>query len=400
MSREERGGESPPRGDSIRAHVRRGGGRGGGGVERGVEGSDARVPALARRRVGRTRRRARHDGIGQDALDSKRGVGRARRQVSGGRGRRASAVTLRRRGRTRRRARARARRAFRALDIKWPLAASAMDAGGAAAELAAIRDARLLLPDEFLRVDEGREGDEKEKTQKKNIVPANAEDDDGPCGGCFGISVSRGFGATGLRASLRDALFASVRDDALDASASEALSAKARAAVAAADAAAAAVGGSLPFRTLGTSTNAGADDGEGEETAAAAEAKAVAALRADFFSPLADVSPGVTDVLHYASQLTPGISRETRLWARSELALVAVSDLALSAVIAGRPTPAARALVAHARAFCARRTRAPSTPLFSLNLAAAMCPQGRRASALDRAAGVLETEARRLRRGA
>ena len=290
-----------------------------------------------------------------------------------------------------------ARRAFRALDIKWPLVASAMDAGGAAAELAAIRDVRLLLPDEFLRRDEGREGDEKENTEKKKIVPANAEDDDGLCGGCFGISVSRGLGATGLRASLRDALFASVRDDALDALASEALSAKARAADAAADAAAAAVGGSLPFRTLGTSTNAGADDGEGEETAAAAEAKAIAALRADFFSPLADVSPGVTDVLHYASQIKPGISRETRLWARSELALVAVSDLALSAVIAGRPTPAARALVAHARAFCdAPNPRAVDAALF-LNLAAAMCPQGRRASALDRAAGVLETEARRLR---
>ena len=257
-----------------------------------------------------------------------------------------------------------ARRAFRALDIKWPLAASAMDAGGAAAELAAIRDARLLLPDEFLRRDEGREGDEKEKTQKKNIVPANAEDDDGPCGGCFGISVSRGFGATGLRASLRDALFASVRDDALDASASEALSAKARAADAAADAAAAAVGGSLPFRTLGTSTNAGADDGEGEETAAAAEAKAIAALRADFFSPLADVSPGVTDVLHYASQIKPGISRETRLWAKSELALVAVSDLALSAVIAGRPTPAGARWWRTPARFATRRTRAPSTPLF------------------------------------
>ena len=272
------------------------------------------------------------------------------------------------------------------MDIKWPLAASAIEAGGAAAELAAIRDVRLLLPDEFLRRDEGREGDEKEKMEKKKSIPANAEDDDGPCGGCFGISVSRGFGTTGLRGASRRAA-ASVRDDA-DALASEALSAKARAADAAADAAAAAVGGSLPFHTLGTSTNAGADDGEGEETAAAAEAKAIAALRADFFSPLADVSPGVADVLHYASQIKPGISRETRLWAKSELALVAVSDLALSAVIAGRPTPAARALVAHARAFCdAPNPRAVDAALF-LNLAAAMCPQGRRASALDCAAGV------------
>ena len=288
-----------------------------------------------------------------------------------------------------------ARRAFRALDIKWPLAASAIEAGGAAAELAAIRDVRLLLPDEFLRRDEGREGDEKEKMEKKKSIPANAEDDDGPCGGCFGISVSRGFGATGLRASLRDALFASVRDDALDALASEALSAKARAA--APPPTPPPPPWAVRFRFIPWER----PRTRARTTARARRRRRRRARRSRrsrrFFSPLADVSPGVADVLHYASQIKPGISRETRLWAKSELALVAVSDLALSAVIAGRPTPAARALVAHARAFCdAPNPRAVDAALF-LNLAAAMCPQGRRASALDRAAGVLETEARRLR---
>ena len=191
--------------------------------------------------------------------------------------------------------------------------------------------------------------------------------------------------------------FASVRDDALDAPASEALSAKARAADAAADAAAAAVGGSLPFRTLGTSTNAGADDGEGEETAAAAEAKADARFAPIFSrrwptcrraSPTCFTTPAS---LHreYPARRDCGRDRNSRWWRCRTWRSRRSSP-------ADRRRRRARWWRTPARFADAPNPRAVDAALF-LNLAAAMCPQGRRASALDRAAGVLETEARRLR---
>ena len=161
---------------------------------------------------------------------------------------------------------------------------------------------------------------------------------------------------------------------------------------AAADAAAAAVGGSLPFRRRMNVHARARTTARASRRARAGQSRRLSR----FFSPLADVSPGVADVLHYASWIKPGISRETRLSpADRRLALVAVSEQGeLSANIAADRTPSGVPRVGGARSRVLRRAeprRSVDAALPHLGPRRGDVPAGSCARPRSCAAGVLET---------